>query len=279
MGDKLQFHTDYIYVDRETKARFVYEKYRPILTGRILDVGADQCFLKRHLPEDVEYVGIGFGDNPDIVQVDLEEGKIPFSNSSFDCVLCLDVLEHLEDIHEIFDELCRVTNKWVIISLPNPWAVFMTYLQTGKYEADRNIKFYGLSKEKESDRHKWFFSSSEAKEFVSYRAAKNNMEVYDLYVEGGEGRDGLFVPKGFRQRRRLRKIIEARKLLFRRDLHFPDLYEGTQWYVLKKRAAERDDLSPQNNLKNEAAFTAAPDVQVADTGPVFAAEDQILEVG
>lgn len=238
MEKGLTFHTDYVYTDRETKARFVYEKYRPILTGRILDVGADQCFLKRHLPEDVEYVGIGFGDNPDIAKVDLEKESIPFSENSFDCVLCLDVLEHLENIHEMFDELCRVTRKWAIISLPNPWAVFMTCLQTGKYEADRNMKFYGLTKEREPDRHKWFFSSSEAKEFVKYRALKNNMEVYDLYVEGGERRDGLFAPKSFVQRRKVRRIIEARKLLFRTDLHFPDIYEGTQWYVLRKRGAE-----------------------------------------
>jgi hypothetical protein len=235
MDRRLSFHTEFVYTDRETKAEFVWLKYNSILTGRILDVGADQCFLKRHLPEDVEYVGIGLGDSPDIVKVDLEKEKIPYPDNSFDCVLCLDVLEHLDNIHETFDELCRVSKKWVIISLPNPWAVFMSCLQHGKYQPDRSMKFYGLRCEPEPDRHKWFFSSSEAKEFVEYRASKNKMELYDLYIEGGEGNDGLGSAIGFRQRMALRKIRKARKLLFRSDLCFPDLYEGTQWYVLKKQ--------------------------------------------
>lgn len=231
----MKFHTDYVYTDRETKAQYVWLKYNTILEGRILDVGADQCFLKRHLPVDVEYMGIGLGDSPDIAKVDLEKERIPYPDNSFDCVLCLDVLEHIENIHEVFDELCRVSKKWVIISLPNPWAVFMSCLQYQKYKPDRNMKFYGLTGEPEPDRHKWFFSSSEAREFVKYRALKNNMEVFDFYIEGREGNNGLGNARGLRRRIALRKIRKARKLLFRSDLRFPDLYEGTQWYVLKKQ--------------------------------------------
>ena len=36
--------TDYHYTDCETKAKYVWLKYQPILRGRkILDVGADEC--------------------------------------------------------------------------------------------------------------------------------------------------------------------------------------------------------------------------------------------
>ena len=40
----LHFHTD-----RETKARYAWLVYRPILKGRILDAGADECYLKHDL--------------------------------------------------------------------------------------------------------------------------------------------------------------------------------------------------------------------------------------
>ncbi len=233
-SNRYTFHTDFKFTNRSTKAKFVYEKYKQILHGKILDVGADQCSLKTHLGKNVEYKGIGLGNNPDLQIFDLEKEKISFPDNSFDCVLCLDVLEHLENIHEIFDELCRVSKRWVIVSLPNPWSGFMTFLQTQKYDRDRNIKFYGLPKEREFDRHKWFFSSSEAKDFVKYRAKKNSMGIIDLYVENSNN-SGLFVPSNWRQKRLLSKIINARSLLFRNDVHFPDLYEGTSWWVLKKK--------------------------------------------
>lgn len=242
--DGLRFHTGFVYTDRETKAKFVWLKYGSILKGQVLDVGADQCFLKRHLPEDVEYVGIGLGDSPGLVKVDVEKEAIPYPDNSFDCVLCLDVLEHVDNIHEVFDELCRVTRNWVIVSLPNPWQSFMTCLQKGKYSPDRNLKFYGLPLEKPADRHKWFFSSSEARDFVAYRAEKNRMDLYDFYLEGGEGRDGLLRASGWSGRWLLRRIQQARRLLFRHDLRFADLYEGHSWYVLRKRSGrsrERDE--------------------------------------
>ncbi len=98
--------------------------------------------------------------------VDLERDKLPFPDNSFDCVLCLDVLEHIENIHEIFDELCRVTCRYVIVSLPNPWADFYNMLRFGDYDVDRPLKFYGLPLEPPEDRHKWFFSNEEAEKFI-----------------------------------------------------------------------------------------------------------------
>jgi len=35
--------------DRESKAEYLYSKYKDIFKGKVLDVGADQCFLKQHL--------------------------------------------------------------------------------------------------------------------------------------------------------------------------------------------------------------------------------------
>lgn len=221
--DTLTFYTDYSYSDRETRARYVWLKYQPILTGRILDVGADECYLRQFLGEDTEYWGIGLGGNPD-QQVDLEKEKIPRPDNAFDCVLCLDVLEHLDNIHEAFDELCRVSRRYVIISLPNPWSSFWTMLRAGDYRPGQPMKFYGLPPEPPADRHKWFFSNEEAKNFVSYRATKNGMRVLQMDNYGNTGKGGW---------KHLLQNLAIRTLL-NKDLNVENLHTGTLWAVLEK---------------------------------------------
>jgi len=68
----MHFQTTFEYVDRESKAKYVWEKYQNILKGNILDVGADQCYLKKYLGSDSSYLGIGMGDGVDL-QLDLEK--------------------------------------------------------------------------------------------------------------------------------------------------------------------------------------------------------------
>ena len=62
----MKFTTDFKYIDRESKAEYVWLKYKSILSDKkILDVGADECHLKEHLDDNSKYVGIGLGGNPD----------------------------------------------------------------------------------------------------------------------------------------------------------------------------------------------------------------------
>jgi len=84
----MQFRTELKYTSRKDKPEYVWRKYREILQGRILDVGADECGLKKLLPEGTEYIGIGLGGSVDL-EIDLEKERIPYKENSFDCVLCL----------------------------------------------------------------------------------------------------------------------------------------------------------------------------------------------
>lgn len=44
--------------------------------------------------------------------------KLPFSDNSFDAVLCSEVLEHVKDVDRALQELKRVSRRYVIITVP-----------------------------------------------------------------------------------------------------------------------------------------------------------------
>lgn len=167
--------TNFVYKNREERAEYTALKYEKFLKDRVLDVGCWNKYLKKYLKKDVEYIGIDIAGNPDVF-VDLEKQKIPFPDNSFNCVVCTDVLEHLDNIHEIFDELLRVTKKYVIISLPNCYSANIKDIIRGR----SGLKFYGLPLEKPETRHKWFFNYQEAEEFIMKRAEKNHAKAIEI---------------------------------------------------------------------------------------------------
>ena len=55
----MRFKTNFKYYNRKSKAYYIWKKYFKILNGNILDIGADQCYLKEHLSNNANYIGIG----------------------------------------------------------------------------------------------------------------------------------------------------------------------------------------------------------------------------
>lgn len=214
------------YSNREEKAAFVAGKYAEILVESVLDVGADECHLRGHLPEGVKYTGVGLGGNPD-QELDLEKETLPFEDDSFHTVICLDVLEHLDNVHDVFDELCRVAKNRLLVSLPNAYASVWKFFIRGDNKPGAHTKFYDLPPDKPEDRHKWFFSIEEARAFVRVRAEKNGMEIESQEVLEGDYRGpGIFRPL-------LRRL--AVPLIFRRNLDPSILNDLALWVVLKKK--------------------------------------------
>lgn len=210
------------YSDRESRQEFVYKKYKSILRQSVLDVGADEGYIKKFLDRNTKYIGVGLGgNNPEIINCNLEIEKLPFNDNAFNCVLCLDVLEHLENIHEVFDELCRVSNQYVLISLPNPYADFIQYLKAGPYSSKKNMKYYSLLPEREVDRHKWFFSPTEAKMFIEYRSKKLGFEIIDFFTSHQEVTNDI----SFKSK------IEP---IYHENLDLTELTSSTMWWVLEK---------------------------------------------
>lgn len=227
LTEKKQFASDVLGIDRKTKADYVFDKYKDLLKKDVVDIGADAMYLKP-LIEDLggSYLGVGYGEKIDYA-VNLEKIPLPFDNKQFEVVLCLDVLEHIENIHRLFDELCRISQEYIIISLPNPWASFFSMLLYGDYSDTESVKFYGLPTEKPCDRHRWFFSEEEAKKFVRERAFYNGYTVIQVDAEGEDRKLGGSNLRGWIARRILKR-------LFRKDIVDLGLHHSTLWFLLKK---------------------------------------------
>ena len=207
---------DYIsFYGREERTRYIFEKFQKYFGKKILDVGCDKAVLKT-LITDIEYTGLDVSGDPDIC-MDLEKiDRLPFDDLSFDCVICADVLEHLDNLHLIFAELIRVAKKYVIIAWPNNWVNARVPIQRGK----GSFKHYGLPAERPFDRHKWFFSLSEAKHFVREQVRKNSN--FQLIEERLVEKPKFFF---FRLLRHLR---------YPNQEYYLNRYAHTVWTVLQK---------------------------------------------
>lgn len=165
------------YQDRESRYQFVAKMFKKYLKDSILDVGSSHNYLKKYIKDDTRYVSVDIVGEPSF-KIDLEqEGLKRFEDNSFTTVICCDVLEHVDNLHEIFDEICRVSNRFVIISLPNNWLHFKYLLIKNK----GTPKFYGLPIEKPVDRHKWFFNYDQALDFLIKRGKVNKFE-YKVHI-------------------------------------------------------------------------------------------------
>ncbi len=219
-----------LYTSREDKPRWAVSLFKDIFSEakKILDVGCDQKQLGRLIPGKTLYTGIDIQGNPDI-KVDLDrEGKVPFDDKTFDLVFCAEVLEHLEGFHLIFDELCRVSSKYLLISLPNALAGVGLYYANKLYSEDpqarkvfgRHMKFYGLPLDKPVDRHRWFFNTEEAIEFIIYRSRRNNFEIekvlHTIDCENKYINLLRYVRSGFSRKRMTNKFNNTTWFLIRR---------------------------------------------------------------
>lgn len=59
--------------------------------------------------------------------------NLPYKDNSFDVVVCTEVLEHLDNPQKALLELRRVSNKYMLLSVPNePFFILANFLR-GKY--------------------------------------------------------------------------------------------------------------------------------------------------
>ena len=150
-----------------------FRVYPEIWSGLVLDIGCRSGHLKTLFANGkVRYCGLDLFPPADIIAT--IESRLPFRDSKFDATVVLDVLEHTDNIYEAFNEICRVTRKYILISMPNGFDIKSRIkFLLGKRIAAK----YGLPMDPPKDRHRWIFSIKEARRFVQARAERNKFEV------------------------------------------------------------------------------------------------------
>jgi SAM-dependent methyltransferase len=176
----------------------------------VLDLGCRDKILKTFLRDDIEYQGVDYKDGDEIVGHNLEQG-IPFPDNSFDIVFALDVLEHVENIHLLYEEILRVTKKEAIVALPNMsyWKFRLRYLK-GKDMSGKYI----FPTTKILDRHRWLTSYDSSIRFI-------NSNSKEYVVREAKG----FYQYGSNFLRALDKKLSKK---------FPNLFTYTVFFQIKK---------------------------------------------
>jgi ubiquinone/menaquinone biosynthesis C-methylase UbiE len=112
------------YCDIERWSNFWYQLYE-ILECKprsILEIGVGSKVISNYFKNtpETKFIGLDIAEDlePDIVG---SINKIPLDNKKFDVVCAFEVLEHLpyEEFKSCLSELMRVSNKYVLISLPH----------------------------------------------------------------------------------------------------------------------------------------------------------------
>ena len=206
-----KFSGNNFYFDRKSRYEFLVSEFNDLINGNVLDIGCDEKYLKSILGEKINYTGIDKNNKAEIF-MDLEKDSLLSINQKFDTIICTEVLEHLENIHRIFNEILEISRKYIIISLPNAWFEFK------KIPILKNSgKFYGLPVETPEDRHRWFFNFSEAKHFIEKKV-------------DGKAEEVVFYPY-FNKTNQVVKTI-AKTLLS--ENRYLNLFSPTLWAVIRK---------------------------------------------
>ncbi len=117
---------------------------KPLPLEKVLDVGCGEGFTLNRLQKErigKSYEGI---DNMDEAielahdlypKIKVKKGDIynlSYEANSFDLVLCTEVLEHLDNPRKALKELIRVSNRYVLLSVPNE--PFFTLQRIGRFQ-------------------------------------------------------------------------------------------------------------------------------------------------
>ncbi|MBI4686390.1 MAG: class I SAM-dependent methyltransferase [Nitrospirae bacterium] len=210
----MKLQTIYIsFPSRDKRGKFVASHFAGYLNESVLDVGCFEATIRDIIGQS-SYVGVDIAGKPDIT-LNLEKiERLPFEDNSFKTVLCIDVLEHLDNFHVIFEELKRVSSGSIIVSLPNCWRDARRPISRGKGQ----FAHYGLPLHIPLHRHKWFFNITEAKDFIIGKAKELDLQITDMFITEKPGKT----------------IIRWLRMLRYPGNRYHNRYSATLWTVLKK---------------------------------------------
>lgn len=221
------------YSNREQRCHFVASVFYRYLDDSVANIGGGGFnHLRSFIDSSVPYFEVDISGEPDLVANLETDLPLPIENNSWQTVVCTDVLEHLDNLHQVFDELVRISGKYLILSLPNPLeSAFKSYVlnrpERKKSTPERDIygrylKFYGIPYKPPIDRHKWFFSYTDAEEFFRHKAKEHRLTIRELFGIGYHG-------KSFTN-----KLLRYFIKIFLGDTTRKNLFNRSIWVVFEK---------------------------------------------
>jgi len=117
------FHPQWFVFRREQESLAVISSY---LRGPVLDIGCADQKLRHFLPNDTTYIGLDYYQTATFwyrtrPQIYGDAQALPFSDSSIQSVVLLDVLEHIPDPNKCLEEIHRVLTEEGILVLQVPF--------------------------------------------------------------------------------------------------------------------------------------------------------------
>ncbi|MDO8618063.1 MAG: methyltransferase domain-containing protein [Candidatus Uhrbacteria bacterium] len=191
-----------------------------IQNGSILDVGNRDESTRQVLGDRCQLVD---KNNPNLPVWNWEEEALPYPDQSFDSVVCLDTLEHIDRFHYAFEDVLRVAKEYVVISLPNCWRKMFKAMLLGRGTSSS----YGLPLESPMDRHRWFFNVEEIEHFLFYQSA---VSTYPFDIVRFVYHLPITIPRHRIQYGLMRLMLPEHQV--------KNLVTGTVFVLLKKRRAE-----------------------------------------
>jgi len=89
---------------------------------KMIDIGAGKKYIKGFLPKNISYNSLDFEGEHNII-FNLDKGKLPIKNNTYDVILCLETLEHTLYPVKIMKEILRIAKPKAIflLSMPNDY--------------------------------------------------------------------------------------------------------------------------------------------------------------
>ena len=152
--------------------QFVARKLGKLNNQIILDIGCRDQVFKKSLLGNFEYIGVDYdkeNENTEFINHNLEQG-LPKQIGKIDIINAMDVLEHVENIHDIFNECFKKSEQKIAIALPNMayYKFRLTFLFSGEISGK-----YIFHSKKIIDRHRWFTTYYNNINFVKTNTPKN----------------------------------------------------------------------------------------------------------
>lgn len=159
-------------VDRVRFVSRILESRPPV--SAVLDVGCRDGSLADFLPSSTTYFGADLFQNERENVAYLGDIQSVVFDRKFEQVVALDILEHVDDLHGLFDKLIGITETCLIVSMPNCFDLksrlnfFFKGTLGGKY------RLGGLPS---LDRHRWLVSDSDVISFFESKAESYNFKL------------------------------------------------------------------------------------------------------